>query len=360
MEKKYQTVSDTIQKWITTGRYQDNAKLPTESELMKQFDVSRHTVRKALEVLKIAGYVYRVQGGGTYVAEKWNKVSVSRMKSVAVMATYINDYIFPSIIFGVEQLLSAHSVSLMLSSTQNDEQIEAKNMHKLLNSSVDGLIVEPTRSAFVIKNEVLYARLQKKHIPIITINSRFKNLKTPYFMMDDFKAGCVATKYILDRHHHNILGVFKTDDQQGIDRMNGFIYTAQKAQAPNNIANYLYQSGEAEKQLSDRLKYLFQQPDRPTALICYNDRIAVLAYNVAQTLGIKVPEELSLIGFDNSLTTSSYDFDLTSINHPKGQMGHDAAALMLDMIEKPNQDFSDRSKIYPPELIVGNSVKDIG
>ncbi|KRK70500.1 GntR family transcriptional regulator [Lacticaseibacillus nasuensis] len=358
MEKKYQTVTDTIQRWITSGQYHENDKLPTESELMAQFDVSRHTVRKALGDLESDGYVYRVQGGGTYVAERRLK-PVSTMQSVAVMATHINDYIFPAIISGIERVLSAQSVSLMLSSTENSEELEAKNLSKLMNSAIDGLIVEPTRSAFTVKNEAMYAQLAQSHVPIVTMNARFKDLQVPYFVMDDFEGGKMATEYVLQHHHTHIMGIFKTDDQQGVDRMNGYVYALQKANQPTVATTFLYQSGKSENNMGDRLRKLFAQTDRPTAMICYNDKIAVLAYNIAQTMGIQVPEQLSIIGFDNSSLASSYGLHLTSVNHPKANMGRDAAELILRMIQNPTKDFLSDSKTYTPELVIGESVVDL-
>lgn len=358
MEKKYQTVTDTIQRWITSGQYKENDKLPTESDLMTQFDVSRHTVRKALGELETVGFVYRVQGGGTYVAER-AKRTIATMQSVAVMATHINDYIFPSIISGIERVLSEQSVSLMLSSTENNENIEAQNLSKLMNSAIDGLIVEPTRSAFTVKNEAIYTQLSQNHVPIVTMNAKFKTLQAPYFVMDDFQGGQMATEYLLKHHHQHILGIFKTDDQQGVDRMNGYVHALQKANQPDSALTLFYQSGKAEERIGDRLRTLFAQPTRPTAMICYNDKIAVLAYNIAQTMGIRVPEELSIIGFDNSSLASSYGLHLTSVNHPKAEMGRDAAKLMLRMIQNPTKDFMAESKVYTPELVIGESVVDV-
>ncbi|MFD1486092.1 GntR family transcriptional regulator [Lacticaseibacillus baoqingensis] len=358
MEKKYQTVTDAIRRWITSGQYAGNDKLPTEADLMTQFNVSRHTVRKALADLETDGFVYRIQGGGTYVAEKRHPVNTSGMKSVAVMATHINDYIFPAIISGIERELSAQSVSLMLSSTGNSEAAEADNLNKLMHTAIDGLIVEPSRSAFAIKNEPLYQQLQNLRIPIVTMNSKFRSLEAPSFVMDDFAGGRMATDYILQHHHQRILGIFKTDDQQGIDRMNGFVYALQKANQPNSATTFLYQSGSAEDKMGERLREFFSQPQRPSALVCYNDKIAVLAYNIAQTMGIQVPEELSIVGFDNSALANSYGLHITSVNHPKETMGTDAAKLILKMIKEPAKDFTKSSKIYTPELVVGDSVQD--
>lgn len=168
----------------------------------------------------------------------------------------------------------------------------------------------------------------------------------------------MATEYLLKHNHKHILGIFKTDDQQGVDRMNGYVHALQKVNQPNSALTLFYQSGKAEERIGDRLRALFAQPTRPTAMICYNDKIAVLAYNIAQTMGIQVPEELSIIGFDNSSLASSYGLHLTSVNHPKAEMGRDAAKLMLRMIQNPNKDFMAESKVYAPELVIGESVVD--
>lgn len=360
MEKKYQVVTDTIKDWIATGKYQSDDKLPTESELMNIFEVSRHTIRKSLSDLEVKGIVYRIQGGGTFVADEKREIrNVTDSQVVAILTTHINDYIFPSIIAGIESKLSSQSISLMLSSTKNNEELERRGLLKLLNNGISGLIVEPTKSAFNLKNIDLYKDLLKEHVPIITINSRTKDLETPYFVMDDFRGGQVATEYLLKHHHTNVLGIFKTDDQQGIDRMNGFNDVMQRSQSSGSAENILFQSGSSKEHVVDRLKGILSRPNQPTAIICYNDQIAVATYDLALSMGIKVPEELSIIGFDNSTLAHSFGIRLTSINHPKAEMGRDAAELMIKMMEEPNKDYLGQSKVYEPEIVTGDSVANI-
>lgn len=361
MEKKYQVVTEAIQDWIDSGKYQPNQKLPTELKLMELFKVSRHTIRKSLSDLEVRGLVYRIQGGGTFVADKKRKAAATARDAhtVAILTTHINDYIFPAIISGIESELTAQSISMMLSSTQNNTHLEQHNLNKILNSNIDGLIVEPTKSAFEIKNLPLYQELYAEHVPIITLNAKIKGLDVPYFVMDDFEGGRIATKYLLDKGHQNILGVFKTDDQQGIDRMNGFNYAIQQSQIPSLNRSLMFQSGDAKANLGMRLREIFELPDRPTALICYNDQIAVTAFNLALSMGIKVPEQLSIIGFDNSTLAHSFGINLTSVNHPKVQMGQDAAELMIRMLKDPNKDFRASSQTYQPEIIAGDSVVEI-
>ncbi|MCI1986765.1 MAG: GntR family transcriptional regulator [Lactobacillus sp.] len=356
MEKKYQTVNRVIQSWIADGEYKENEKLPTESDLMKRFEVSRHTVRKALADLETDGIVYRIQGGGTYVRGLEPRLpKLAERNAVGVMATHLNDYIFPSIIAGIERILSQDATSLVLSSTQNDEMIEAQSITKL--SNINGLIVEPARSAFIIKNEPRFAELSAQNIPIVTINAKFKQLATPYFVMDDFSGGKLAAEYILKNNHRHILGIFKNDDQQGVDRLEGFTYALQAFDIEDVTATLFYQSSTPQEKIGAKLQSILSGADRPTAIVCYNDQMAVLAYNTAQTLGVKVPQDLSIIGFDNSSLASGYGLHLTSVNHPKAQMGEDAADLILKMIKEPNKEFMNMSKVYAPELVIGDSVR---
>lgn len=359
MEKKYQVVTETIKSWIGDGKYQPNEKLPTESELMNIFEVSRHTVRKSLSDLEVKGLVYRIQGGGTFVAEAKREINAMDNQAVAILTTHINDYIFPSIISGIESELSPQSISLMLSSTQNNENLERKELLKFLNTGISGLIVEPTKSAFNLKNIDLYKELLKNNTPIITINSHSKDLNTPYFVMDDFHGGQLATDYLLKHQHVNILGIFKTDDQQGIDRMNGFNDEMQRSQLSGSTENLLFQSGSSKEHVVDRLRDVLSRSNRPSAIICYNDQIAVTTYDLALSMGIKVPEELSIIGFDNSTLAHSFGIRLTSINHPKAEMGRDAAELMIKMISDPNKNYSEQSKVYEPEIVAGDSVTNM-
>lgn len=361
MEKKYEIVTATIREWITGGRYQIEDKLPTESKLMSQFQVSRHTVRKSLSDLEVQGFIYRIQGGGSFVADYKHNAnrSEAHTKTVAVLTTHITDYIFPAIISGIESQLSANAISMLLSSTQNDETLERKNLEKFLDDDIQGVIVEPTKSAFTIQNEAFYKRFTDAHIPILTIDAKSNNETIPYFIMDDFKGGVMAAQALIDAGHEHILGVFKSDDQQGILRMNGFSEALQKSQGSIRGEVLLYQSETGEAKLKQQITHILQETDPPTGIVGYNDQIALVAYNAARAAGLQVPDDVSLVGFDNSLLASRLGIRLTSINHPKSQMGKDAAELMIKMLQDPLHDFSDEAKIYPPEMVTGDSVRPV-
>ena len=104
MEPKYQSVADALRHDIATGLYRDGDTLLTEVELKDKFGVSRQTIRQAISLLENDGLVVRRRGSGTYVTHGPRKRSGAL--NVGVITTYITDYIFPSIVRGIESVLS--------------------------------------------------------------------------------------------------------------------------------------------------------------------------------------------------------------------------------------------------------------
>ena len=147
MKPKYQIIFDDIRSKILSGEYTVFEKIPTEYALQKKYNVSRHTVRKAILDLSNAGYLRSEKGSGTYVINDYQTKNAKRSnKTIGIITTYISDYIFPSIIRGIEGKLKKSNYSLLLASTNNDVNQEKKALEMMLSYGVDGLIIEPTKS----------------------------------------------------------------------------------------------------------------------------------------------------------------------------------------------------------------------
>lgn len=123
---KYQMIADEIKDKIIDQIFKLNEPIPPELQLQKDYQVSRHTVRQAIGLLVNEGYLRKEKGSGTYVDDAYKKTSESRknQKTIGVITTYLSDYIFPSIIRGIEKALSEQDYSLLLASTNNDHQQE--------------------------------------------------------------------------------------------------------------------------------------------------------------------------------------------------------------------------------------------
>lgn len=361
LKHKYEEIEESIINWALEGKYNPHEKLPTESELVKMFNVSRHTIRKAISNLVSKEYVYSIQGSGMYVSD-WveHSQTLKNNNNIAVLTTHISNYIFPNIIKGVEDTLYLESYSLLLSSTNNNVMFENSNLKNLLAHKINGLILEPTKSAYQNPNIGYINNIISKNIPIVTINSSYPNINTPSLVVDDFKGGELATNHLISLGHEQLLGIFKVDDSQGIHRMNGFISRCQKSGLPPANSQILtYLTEEIDLSLSYKIESVLNSEKRPTGIFCYNDEIAYMVMTIAADLNISIPDELSVIGYDDSQLSVIMQPNLTSITHPKEQMGKDAAELIIKLINNNNVFDESDSILYEPELIIRNSTSKI-
>ncbi|NMM64628.1 GntR family transcriptional regulator [Clostridium sp. P21] len=361
MKYKYEEVEQSIIDWINTDKYKTHEKIPTESELMEMFNVSRHTIRKAIGDLVSKQYLYKKQGSGIYISD-WteNRENLKNYKNVAVLTTHISNYIFPNIIKGMEDTLYSESYSLLLSSTNNNVMFENINLKNLLAYEIDGLILEPTKSAYQSPNIGYLNNIISKNVPVVTINASYPEINVPSLRTDDFKGGKLATNHLISLGHKKLMGIFKVDDLQGINRMNGFIAECQENNiSPSSGQILTYLSEEISSSLPSNIEHALKSEKKPTGIFCYNDEVAYIVLTIANKLNIKIPEELSIVGFDDSQLAVIMRPTLTSITHPKEQMGKDAANLIIKLINNNNHFEASDSILYDPQLIVRNSTSQV-
>ncbi|MDT8719137.1 GntR family transcriptional regulator [Clostridium sp. 19966] len=342
-------IASFFKKEMEEGRIAYGQQLLTENEIVEKFSVSRHTVRQALMELENNGYIKREQGKGTFCSYIEGS-KIKEKKTIAVLTTYISNYIFPSIISGIEEVLSSSGYDLLLYNTNNEKQKEKECLEKILENEVSGLIVEPTMSAVDNININYYLELEKRNIPYIMINSKYQELKAPFVGMDDEEGAYILTRYLLQLGHKNIAGIFKNDDLQGLNREKGYIKAIREsglAVDSKNIGKY----GTKEKEYfpQDFTNGLLRKKERPTAIICYNDQIAVQALQAIREMELRIPQDIALVGYDDSYIATATEVKLTTIRHPKEELGRRAARMLMDIIEGT---IVHESYIYKPELIV--------
>lgn len=370
MKTKYSIVKDSIKSKILDGTYQPNQKISSESELMKEFGVSRHTVRLAIGNLVTTGWLYREQGSGTFCADRTeseNQMNGTNAKNIAMITTYISDYIFPSIIRGAEKHLSKNGYNVSLFSTDNNHETERNVLETILSQNFDGVIVEPTKSAISNPNINYYLNLENQKIPYIMINSYYDELEPTSIILDDEKGGYLQADHLIKLGHKNIVGFFKTDDSQGAKRMKGYLKAHRDNNItiiPNNIITYKTDEKD-RKPLEDFENILSSKNgDWPTGVICYNDELAVKLLDITRDRKLEVPADISIVGFDDSFLANVSEVKLTTVGHPQSELGEAAGKLILDLInhkkgEQKQEDKKIESVVFKPELIVRNSTRKV-
>ncbi len=219
--KKFEKIVTWIQEEVRTGKMISGEKIPSEQELSEQFQVSRQTVRRALEELVKQNIVESRRGSGSYICEEAGSIlgNIERKRSdheekrIAVMLTYIDTYIFPIIVREIEKKVTQAGGILQIAMTDNSVAKERMHLEEFLRTRrIDGLIAEPVKSGLPNPNLDLYQKLQKSGIPVLFVNSFYENLTIPHVSLDDEKAGYIATKHLLECGHTRIAGIFKADD----------------------------------------------------------------------------------------------------------------------------------------------------
>lgn len=368
-ETKYNMVKNWIKSKVLDGTFTPNQKISSESELMKQFNVSRHTVRLALGDLVNEGLLYKEQGSGTFVSDRLSKpqpITQFNKKNIAIVVTYISDYIFPSIIRGAESALSQEGYQVSLFSTNNDHENERRILETIIEQRFDGAIIEPTKSAIANPNINYYLNLEALNIPYVMINAYYDELEPISVTLNDEKGGFLQTEHLIKSGHKNILGFFKTDDMQGMKRMKGFIKAHREYNLPINPKNIItYTTSEKNTKPTEYLNdILTSSSDRPTGIICYNDELTLKLLDIIRKNNLQVPNDISIIGFDDSFLSEISEVKLTTISHPKSELGEKAANIILQLIKNGKGLKKDKGEIiesyvYEPKLIIRESTLKI-
>lgn len=342
---KQNVIIDKIKAEINSGKYENGDKMPTEAEYSALYHVSRQTVRKALNVLEAEQIITRIQGSGSYVNSR--TVSPPKTGQIAVICTYISEYIFPSILRGVENVTKEKDYQLLINSTNNSIASERSILSKLVENPVDGIIVEGTKTALPNPNREFYFSLAAMGIPIVFINSFYPDVMVEnviYLVTDDYAGGYLAASEMIRAGHRNICGIFKSDDRQGTERYSGYMDAIVRLGAEVRDNNVIWFSTESKDFLLQNIGDLLMKIDKTcTGAVCYNDQIASTVIRYCESSEERPIRTVA--SFDKCLPISSETIDFISYPHPKEKMGTVAAEKLFNMISGRHEE----SVVFPWE-----------
>lgn len=330
---KYIEIHEWIKKQIISGELKPGERMYSENELMEMFSVSRQTVRHAISRLEFEEFVVRKRGSGTYIREKKEQEKRVNSMQIAVVTTYIDEYIFPGIIREIERTVSKEGYGIQFASTHNSIESEREVLRRLLReNTVDGIVVEATKSALPNPNLPLYRQILERNIPLVFINSYYPEIQAPHVSMNDRMAGKMAAQYLIRKGHRKIGAIFKCDDGQGYLRYAGFVEAMMEARIPIREGQVIWistEDGRRMRQEEDR--YLGRLEDN-TAYVCYNDKVAMEFIEILEKHQIRVPDNISVVGIDNAEISLHHGTALTTVQNPLQSLGELTATVMLKMI----------------------------
>ena len=335
MNPKYQMVAEALRTGILDGSYQKT--LPTEQALCAQFQVSRQTVRQALSLLEAERLIDRKQGSGSHIRER-KAPAPHRRLSIAVVTTYISDYIFPSILREIESVCSEHNSAPLLFATQNQFASERRILLTLLGmEQLDGILVEGTKTGLPNPNIKLYQKLMDRGIPLVFMHGNYEQLPDTLSVLDDNVAGGrMLVEYLYNKGHRKIAGIFKYDDLQGRQRFVGYLEAMQELGLSLEDKNIFWYNTDQKERFA---KEGFNDSARAaeffaacTAVVCYNDEIAARVVAFLTRMGLSVPGDVAVVSFDDSPYSEMSTPRITSLSHAQYNVGRQAAELLFRLM----------------------------
>jgi len=358
---KYVLLSDRLKSEINLGIRPPGKQIPTEEELASRYSLSRNTVRQAISLLVEEGYLVRVQGSGTFVAEKAAAAPVRpaspvNSKSIGVVLPRCTNYIYPEVVMGISESLFEHEYAMVYRITANRIAKERQVLSELLSTNIAGLIIEPTRSAWPLLNEDLYREIESR-MPCVLTHAALPGFNFPTIGVSDAEGAALMIDHFVANGHQRIAGIFKSDEQTGTGRFRG--YGAGHARNhlqvdENNLLFFVDE--ELETLFTDANAHrVLKALEGCTAVFCHNDEVVSRVYPFLERHGRRVPDDISIAGFDDSIDRQDLK-PLTTIENPKSGLGRAAVEALFTLIENPEADVSMR---FPPKLILRDTVKNL-
>jgi len=331
----YEQVKNIILEKIKRNELKESDKIPSMVELSKYFGVSLITVKQAINELVKEGYLETKGAKGTYVKDK--KKERTKHISLIFPAVTINPF-FSDVSSGIENILKINDFSISVYNTEYNIEKEIKYLKELEEREVKGIIFCPSSSMKDSPSVYLLERLIGKGIPVIFLDIKIEGVNLDYVTSDNFRGGYEATKYLIKLGHKKIAFIISREVNTTLERIQGY----KKALEDNGIeynellVKKLYNQASYEKIGYVSTMELMNLNNPPTAIISSTDTIAIGIYKACHKLGLKIPDDISVIGYDN-LTLSEYLVpSLTTVNQQKYEMGQEAAKILLRRLNGDN------------------------
>lgn len=359
---KYLQVKDRIIEIFRNEDYQPGQKLPTEFEMVDEFNVSRTTVRQALALLEKDKLIRVIHGSGSYFVgyNPAKENSHSNKGLIGLINFFYMSYIYPEIVRGIEDTISEAGYSLILSNCNRSDEKQIEVIKRLLDQGISGLIFEPNRNQQIEPDNPVLELIGNCLIPVVTTHWGIASKKVSTVTIDDIQAGYDAARYLIERGHIRLGIVYKEDVQAGYDRNIGFCKACQEAEIEvQEKWVYAFSDDDENTDLNQGYfamkKIMANKKDRPSAVFFFNDQFALQGYDAISEMGLKIPEDISVIGFDNFPNTELVRPGLTTFEHPKYNLGKWAAKILLE--ELGSEDVTMPIKmVFEPILVERESV----
>ncbi len=379
----YLNIIEKLKDRIRRGDFVYDAPFVTEEKITKEYGVSRITAIRALDELEKQGLIYRKRGSGSFVTDDCTELLdvanksgdganlfVKGNKDVALIALVLPfDIKMGGMMYcfnGINDLLNKSNCFIRIYNTHRKMEDEATVLRSLLDNDIDGVICYPEKDN---KNLEIFSQFLIKNIPLVLIDKHIENMPISYVVSDNYNGAKQLCNYAIEKGHDKI-GFFSVTDFSGVcslrERYMGYAMSMNEHCKEINLDNVLLGGEdeyfdndikESKKKYSEYLKYAVKKlrASGTTALICQNDWVARDVINCCDKIGISVPDEMLVMGFDHINAYQHIDVGerITTVEQNFYEIGRKAGEVILKELKDP-QGRCVRT-VVPMKLIEGRS-----
>lgn len=302
--------------------------------------VSDDTVARVLAAARDLGYQPNALARG---------LKVNRTMTIGMLVPDLTNPLFPPIVRGIEDRCNEDGYTLLLANTDNDEAKERSILEVMARRRVDGLIIATAHREYPLLSDVL-----RSDYPVVLVNRTADEPPLPSVSGDDHAGIGMAVRHLVGLGHRRIAHLAGTQTvSTGMIRHQSFLSWMESSGLEVDPDLVVWCTWFTQRAGAEAFEELLDRGAEVTAVVAANDLVALGCYDVAEQRGLRIPEDVSVVGYNDIPFTDKFNPPLTSVRIPHYRIGVRAAELMLEAIEGPTGDGV--SVRLAPELIVRSS-----
>ena len=317
--------------------------IATVSRVLNDIDVvNEDTKKKVLDAIKELGYRPNIVA---------RSLKTQRTKTIGILIPDISSQFYPEIVRGAEDVANIYDYNVILCNSDFDVEKEKEYLRVLKEKMVDGVIY--ISSSF---SEEMLDLINELDLKTILVESKDKKDRLPSVTIDNVAATYEATKYLINKGLKNLAFIGVKEDSMNAwgERYLGF----EKALQENNLqldTDLIYLDTLKVKSGYEAAEQFINSKKKFDGIVCASDEIAMGVINVLRDNGIKVPEEVSVIGFNNNYAGAIFYPKITTISQPSYDMGSVAMRMLIKLLN--NKELEAAHYVLDYELIKRDSTK---
>ncbi|MDR4949343.1 LacI family DNA-binding transcriptional regulator [Neobacillus cucumis] len=304
--------------------------------------ISEKTRKKVTEIMRELDY----QPSSVAVA-----LTGKQTYTIGVLVPDISNAFFAEVGRALENNAREMGYAIMMCSTDYQIEREKEYLDLLLKKQVDGIIIATEQEDWKV-----YKNLQRKNIPHLMFSIDNLRFSSHIVTTDDVRGGYMAGRYLLDKGHTDIAIIAELNRASGRMRLEGF----KQSLAGEGISlkeEWTVNAMSTIDEAKTAARKILSLKDMPTAVFASTDLIAAILINESRKVNIRIPQDLSIVGFDNTIYAELADPGLTTIAQPKEELAHYAIDQLLKLMKDPIM--PQQRIMLSPMLVERNSVRSL-